>query len=47
MDCLTCHQPHAGGEDGMLIKDQKNNMDFCKNCHANGLNLKNVRSGGR
>jgi predicted CXXCH cytochrome family protein len=47
MTCLTCHQPHSGAEPGMLVKDQKDNMDFCKTCHTNGLNLKNVRVGSK
>ena len=34
--CLTCHQPHAGNEAGMLVKDQAPNMAFCKNCHKEG-----------
>jgi predicted CXXCH cytochrome family protein len=46
MNCLTCHQPHASKEADMLVKDQKNNMDFCKTCHTNGLNLTDVRVGG-
>jgi predicted CXXCH cytochrome family protein len=36
MTCLTCHQPHAGGNAGMLVKDQEPNMAFCKNCHKEG-----------
>jgi predicted CXXCH cytochrome family protein len=47
MNCLTCHQPHAGNELGMLVKDQKNNMNFCKSCHVNGLDLSDVRIGGQ
>jgi predicted CXXCH cytochrome family protein len=47
IDCLTCHQPHAGAEEGMLVKDQKNNMHFCKTCHVNGLNLSDVQVGGK
>ena len=47
MDCLTCHQPHAGNEQGILVKDQKNDMNFCKSCHYNGLNLLDVRVGGK
>jgi predicted CXXCH cytochrome family protein len=47
MSCLTCHQPHSGKEPGMLVKDQKNNMDFCKSCHVNGLDLADVRIGGQ
>ena len=46
MNCLTCHQPHAGNEPGMLVKDQKNDMNFCKTCHVNGLDLTEVRVGG-
>jgi len=47
MNCLTCHQPHAGNEPGMLVKDQKNDMNFCKTCHNNGMNLMDVRTGGK
>jgi len=47
MNCLTCHQPHAGNELGMLVKDQKNDMSFCKSCHVNGLDLSDVRMGGQ
>jgi predicted CXXCH cytochrome family protein len=46
MNCLTCHQPHSGNEQGMLVKDQKNDMNFCKTCHNNGLDLMDVRTGG-
>jgi predicted CXXCH cytochrome family protein len=46
MNCLTCHQPHAGNERGMLVKDQKNDMNFCQTCHGNGLDLMDVRTGG-
>jgi len=46
MDCLTCHQPHAGKEPAMLAKDQKNDMQFCRSCHYNGLNLLDVRMPG-
>ncbi len=42
INCLTCHQPHAGAEPGILVKDQKNNMAFCSTCHqgriGNALN---------
>ena len=47
MNCLTCHQPHAGNELGMLVKDQKNNMSFCNACHINPMDLLNVRVGGK
>jgi predicted CXXCH cytochrome family protein len=46
MNCLTCHQPHAGNERGMLVKDQKNDMNFCRTCHVNGRDLLDVRVGG-
>jgi len=46
MNCLTCHQPHAGNEPGMLVKDQMNDMNFCKTCHVNGSDLTEVRVGG-
>jgi predicted CXXCH cytochrome family protein len=47
MSCLSCHQPHAGAYEGMLVKDQANNMDFCKSCHNNPLDLKSVKKGGQ
>jgi len=46
MNCLTCHQPHASNEQGMLVKDRKNDMNFCKSCHINGLDLLDVKVGG-
>ncbi len=46
MNCLSCHQPHAGSRQGMLVKDQKDDMQFCNSCHINGLNLMDVRVGG-
>src|SRR5579871_130659 len=42
LSCLSCHQPHAGAENGMLVKDQPVNMEFCRTCHSNGMDLKNV-----
>ena len=47
ISCASCHQPHASSKPDLLVKDQANNMDFCKTCHANGLNLSQVRSGGK
>lgn len=44
MNCLTCHQAHGSAKLGLLIKDQAANFDFCKGCHANGLDLKSIRS---
>jgi len=45
LSCTSCHQPHAAANPGRLVKDQSNNMEFCKTCHADGLDLKSVRSG--
>lgn len=39
MSCLTCHQPHASGAAGLLVKDQANNMGFCDMCHKNRTNM--------
>ncbi len=36
MNCLSCHQPHASANRGLLAKDQKVNMAFCKTCHKEG-----------
>jgi predicted CXXCH cytochrome family protein len=47
MNCLTCHQPHSGNEQAMLVKDQKNDMQFCRSCHYNGLDLTDVRTPGK
>jgi len=47
MNCLSCHQPHASAKPGLLAKDQANNIEFCRTCHANGLDLKDIRSGGK
>ena len=35
IDCLTCHQPHASAQPGLLVKDQANNALFCAGCHKN------------
>src|SRR5579883_348090 len=39
INCLTCHQPHASTQPGLLVKDQANNMAFCDTCHKNRLAL--------
>lgn len=36
LNCLSCHQPHSGQANGMLVKDQEPNMAFCRNCHKEG-----------
>jgi predicted CXXCH cytochrome family protein len=33
MNCLTCHQPHASKEAGLLVGDQAIGMQFCDLCH--------------
>ena len=42
MNCLTCHQAHAGTDNGMLVKDQAPNMEFCRTCHSNPMDLNSV-----
>jgi predicted CXXCH cytochrome family protein len=37
LSCMSCHQPHASAQPGLLIKDEANNMAFCDNCHKNRL----------
>jgi predicted CXXCH cytochrome family protein len=33
LNCLTCHQPHASAQPGLLVNDQANNSLFCASCH--------------
>jgi predicted CXXCH cytochrome family protein len=33
INCLTCHQPHASAQPGLLAKDQNNDSLFCASCH--------------
>ncbi len=40
INCMTCHQPHASAQPGLLVKDQANNMAFCDTCHKNRLAIK-------
>ena len=40
LSCLSCHQPHASAQNGLLKKDQVNNMAFCDTCHKNRLNMR-------
>lgn len=46
LSCLSCHQPHASLQPGLLLKDQANNMAFCDTCHKNRLNMKQTVSPG-
>ena len=42
LSCVRCHQPHAGGQPQLLVKDQQNNMAFCDNCHRNRLDMTQI-----
>ena len=33
INCMTCHQPHASAQPGLLVNDQANNALFCAGCH--------------
>lgn len=33
VSCLTCHQPHASAANGLLVKDQRPTVQFCRTCH--------------
>jgi predicted CXXCH cytochrome family protein len=33
VSCLSCHQPHSSAYPGLIVKDQKNNTEFCASCH--------------
>ena len=44
LSCLSCHQPHASAQPGLLVKDQTDNMAFCDNCHKNRLDMKQTTS---
>lgn len=33
INCLSCHVPHAATQQGLLINDHVNNMQFCASCH--------------
>ena len=39
INCMTCHQPHSSANEGLLVKDQVNNMAFCDTCHKNRLEM--------
>jgi predicted CXXCH cytochrome family protein len=43
--CLSCHQPHASAQPGLLVKDQQNNMAFCDTCHRNRADMRQVTPG--
>jgi len=43
--CLSCHQPHASAQSGLLVKDQQNNMAFCDTCHKNRINMRDTTTG--
>lgn len=33
INCLSCHQAHAGDARAMLVKDQRPGLMFCRTCH--------------
>lgn len=35
INCMTCHQPHASTQAGLLVRDQVNSTEFCSTCHKN------------
>ncbi len=37
INCLSCHQPHAGVSQAMLAKDQRPGMEFCRSCHKGNI----------
>ncbi|HZT71158.1 MAG TPA: cytochrome c3 family protein [Terriglobia bacterium] len=37
MNCLSCHQPHASSNPGLLVNDQEPSMAFCNMCHTQGM----------
>jgi predicted CXXCH cytochrome family protein len=37
INCLSCHQPHAGKSRAMLAKDQKPGLEFCRSCHKGSI----------
>ena len=47
LSCLSCHQPHASAQPGLLVRDQANNMNFCDMCHKNRLNMMQTTMPGK
>jgi predicted CXXCH cytochrome family protein len=47
LTCLSCHQPHASAKQGLLAKDQANDIAFCRSCHSNGLDLSTIGSASK
>ena len=45
LGCLSCHQPHASAQPGLLVKDQQNNMAFCDTCHKSRIDMRQTTSG--
>jgi predicted CXXCH cytochrome family protein len=41
VNCLICHQPHAGAGRGMLVGDVNPGMAFCQNCHKGMVGVGN------
>ena len=47
LSCLSCHQPHASAQPGLLVNDQADNMNFCDTCHKNRLNMMETTTPGK
>lgn len=40
LSCLGCHQPHAGGANGMLVTDTRPTVQFCRTCHQGMIGVR-------
>lgn len=40
LSCLGCHQPHAGGAQGLLVTDTRPTVQFCRTCHAGMIGVR-------
>ncbi len=38
--CLTCHQPHAGGAQALLVTNTRPTAKFCRTCHEGMIGAK-------
>ena len=47
LSCLSCHQPHASAQPGLLVNDQTDNVQFCDDCHKDRLNMNRTTSPGK
>jgi predicted CXXCH cytochrome family protein len=40
INCLTCHQPHAGGARAMLVTNTRPNAQLCRMCHQGMIGVR-------